>query len=174
VHTGRFTLKHWTPAVEQWIARLNGLARWCPEYGLSAIGEAERIFLLQQICLGSFSAKEIEDKPVWPVLKAWLAPGQEELLDTYIPERLPLPCGRSARIRYAEDAPPVLSARIQDLYGLTQTPTIAMGRQPLVVEILAPNQRPVQVTQDLAGFWHHTYPSLKKELQKRYPKHEWR
>jgi ATP-dependent helicase HrpB len=174
VLTGRFTLKHWTPAVEQWIARLNGLAQWCPEFGLPTINEEERLFLLQQICLGSFSAKEIEDKPVWPVLKAWLSPGQEDLLDTYAPERLPLPCGRSARIRYAADAPPVLSARIQDLYGLTQTPTIAMGRQPLVVEILAPNQRPVQVTQELAGFWSKTYPSLKKELQKRYPKHEWR
>src|SRR5215831_1178348 len=174
VHSGRFVLKHWTPAVEQWIARLNGLARWCPEFGLPVIGEEERLFLLQQICLGSFSAKEIEDRPVWPVLKAWLSPGQEELLDTYAPERLPLPCGRSARMRYAEDGPPVLSARIQDLYGLTQTPAIAMGRQPVVVEILAPNQRSVQVTQDLAGFWSNTYSSLKKELQKRYPKHEWR
>ena len=78
------------------------------------------------------------------------------------------------RIRYAAEAPPVLSARIQDLYGLEQMHTIALGRQPLVVEILAPNQRPVQVTQDLAGFWKNTYPALKKTLQKRYPKHEWR
>jgi ATP-dependent helicase HrpB len=67
----------------------------------------------------------------------------------------------------------VLSARIQDLYGLTQTPTIAMGRQPLGVEILAPNERPVQVTTDLAGFWATAYPALKKALQKRYPKHKW-
>ncbi len=174
VLSGRFTLKHWTPAVDQWIYRLNGLAHWCPELGLTPIGEAERLFLLQQICLGSFSAKEIEDKPVWPVLKDWLVPGQESLLEGYVPERFLLPYGRSARIRYAADAPPVLSARIQDLYDLTQTPTIAMGRQPLVVEILAPNQRPVQVTRDLAGFWTHTYPALKKALQKRYPKHEWR
>jgi ATP-dependent helicase HrpB len=174
VLTGRLTLKHWTPAVEQWLYRLNGLARWCPELGLTAVGEAERVFLLQQICLGSFSAKEIEDKPVWPVLKDWLAPGQEALLETYAPERFLLPGGRSARIRYAADAAPVLSACIQDLYGLTQNPAIAMGRQPLVVEILAPNQRPVQVTRDLAGFWTHTYPALKKALQKRYPKHEWR
>lgn len=174
VLAGRFTLKQWTPAVEQWIARLNGLARWCPELGLLAIAEEERLFLLQQICLGSVSAREIEDKPVWPVLKSWLSPGQDALLDTYAPERLPLPGGHNARVRYAEDGPPVLSARIQDLYGLTQTPSIAMGRQPLVVEILAPNQRPVQVTQDLAGFWDKTYPDLKKALQKRYPKHEWR
>jgi ATP-dependent helicase HrpB len=174
VLSGRLTLKHWTPAVEQWLHRLNALAQWCPELGLTPIGAAERLFLLQQICLGSLSAREIEDKPVWPVLKDWLAPGQEPLLEAHAPERFLLPCGRSARIRYAADAPPVLSARIQDLYGLTQTPTIAMGRQPLAVEILAPNQRPVQVTRDLAGFWTHTYPTLKKALQKRYPKHEWR
>jgi ATP-dependent helicase HrpB len=174
VLAGRFTLKHWTQAVEQWIARLNGLARWCPEFDLPVIGEEERSFLLQQICFGSFSARDIEEKPVWPVLKSWLSPGQEELLDQYAPERLQLPHGRRAPIRYTADGPPVLSARIQDLYDLTQTPTIAMGREPLVIEILAPNQRPVQVTQDLAGFWETTYPTIKKALQKRYPKHEWR
>lgn len=174
VLAGRFTLKHWTPAVEQWICRLNSLARWCPELGLPAIGPEERRFLVQQICLGSFGAREIQDKPVWPVLQDWLAPGQEALLDTHAPERLPLPGGRMGRLRYAEEVEPVLSARIQDLYDLRQTPTIAMGRQPVVVEILAPNQRPVQVTQDLAGFWATTYPEVKKALQKRYPKHEWR
>ena len=174
VLAGRFPLKQWTPAVEQWIARVNGLAQWCPELGFTVIDNDVRRFLLQQICLGSMSAREIVDKPVWPVLKAWLVPGQEALLDTHAPERLLLPGGRRARIRYATDAAPVLSARIQDLYGLTQTPTIAMGRQPLLVEILAPNERPVQVTTDLASFWSTTYPVLKKELQKRYPKHEWR
>ncbi len=174
VLAGRFALKHWTPAVDQWIGRLNGLAQCCPELGLPTIGEADRAFLLQQICLGAYSARELLEQPVWPVLKAWLSPGQEDLIDTHAPERLQLPNGHKARLRYAADAPPVLSARIQDLYDLTQTPTIAMGRQPLVIEILAPNQRPVQVTTDLAGFWTTTYPEIKKELQKRYPKHEWR
>ena len=169
-----FKLKYWNPAVEQWIARLNSLATWCPEFELSTIGDEERLFLVQQICLGCTSAREIVEQPVWPVLKDWLAPGQDELLQAYAPERLSLPGGRSGRIRYAQDAAPVLSARIQDLYGLDQTPTIAMGRQALVVEILAPNQRPVQVTQDLASFWRDTYPQVKKQLQKRYPKHEWR
>jgi ATP-dependent helicase HrpB len=174
VLAGRFTLKHWNPAVEQWIARVNGLAQWCPELRLPVIDDAARLLLLQQICLGSVSAREILDTPVWPVLKAWLAPGQEALLEAHAPERFLLPGGRRARIRYATGAAPVLSARIQDLYGLTQTPTIAMGRQPLVVEILGPNERPVQMTSDLANFWSVTYPVLKKELQKRYPKHEWR
>ena len=87
--------------------------------------------------------------------------------------RLDLPGGHKARIRYAADAPPVLSARIQDLYDLHETPTIAMGRTPLLIEILAPNQRPVQVTQDLPGFWVKHYPALRKQLMRRYPKHAW-
>jgi ATP-dependent helicase HrpB len=171
---GRFTLRHWSPEVEQWIHRLNGLAQWCPELGLPTIDDADRLFLVQQICLGSYSAREIVDAPVWPVLKSWLSPGQEALIEQHAPERLQLPGGRRGRIRYAADGPPVLSATIQDLYDLQHTPTIAMGRQALTVEILAPNQRPVQVTQDLAGFWKTTYGDVKKTLLKRYPKHEWR
>ena len=174
VLTGRFALKHWTPAVEQWIYRLNALALWCPELGLPLMHDADRAFLVQQICLGSYSARELAEAPVWPVLQAWLSPDQEALIEQHAPERFQLPGGRRAHIRYVMDGPPVLSATIQDLYGLERTPTIAMGRQPLVVEILAPNQRPVQVTQDLAGFWQTTYPEVKKALQKRYPKHEWR
>jgi ATP-dependent helicase HrpB len=174
VLAGRFTLKQWTPAVDQWLYRLNGLAQWCPELGLPAIDDADRLFLVQQMCLGSYSARELSEATVWPVLKSWLSPGQEALIEQHAPERYHLPGGRRARIRYAADGPPVLSAPIQDLYDLQHTPTIAMGRQSLTVEILAPNQRPVQVTQDLASFWQTTYPELKKTLQKRYPKHEWR
>ncbi len=172
--SGRFTLKQWTPAVEQWIFRLNRLAEWCPELGLPVMDDADRTFLLEQICLGSYSAKEIKDKAVWPALKDWLSPGQEALVDQYAPEHLRLPNGRRGRIRYAAHGPPVLSARVQDLYDLNRTPTVAMDRQPLLVEVLGPNQRPLQMTQDLSGFWQTTYPELKKALQKRYPKHEWR
>ncbi len=174
VMRGRLPLKQWTPAVEQWICRLNNLAKWCPELGLPSIDDPDRLFLLQQICLGSYSAKDIRDRPVWPWLKDWLSAGQEALMDQYVPAHITLPNGRRGRVRYAVDAPPVLSARIQDLYDLNRTPAVAMDRQPLIVEVLGPNQRPLQVTQDLAGFWQTTYPELKKNLQKRYPKHEWR
>jgi ATP-dependent helicase HrpB len=174
IMNGRLTLKQWTPVVEQWICRLNRLAAWCPELNLPVLGDEDRLFLLQQICLGCYCAKDIRDRPVWPWLKAWLSAGQEALMDQYAPSHLILPNGRRGHIRYAADTPPVLSARIQDLYDLDQIPVIAMGRQPLTVEVLGPNQRPLQVTQDLAGFWRTTYPELKKTLQKRYPKHEWR
>jgi len=69
--------------------------------------------------------------------------------------------------------PPTLAAKIQDLYG-TNSLTIAGGRIPVRIEVLAPNNRPVQTTENLAGFWHETYPKLKSELQRKYPKHEWR
>ena len=109
-----------------------------------------------------------------PVLRNWLSPGQRELIDTYAPERIQLPCGRRAKVTYAADGPPVIAARIQDLYGVTRRLCVAMDRVRLTIQILAPNHRPVQVTDDLAGFWRNTYPAVKKELQRRYPKHEWR
>jgi ATP-dependent helicase HrpB len=78
------------------------------------------------------------------------------------------------KIEYSADGPPRGRAKIQQLYDLQQTPSIAGGRQKLLLEILGPNFRPVQVTDDLASFWERTYPEVKKELKRRYPKHEWR
>jgi ATP-dependent helicase HrpB len=101
-----------------------------------------------------------------------LVPGQ--LVDKHAPERLELPGGRRAKITYAQDSPPILSARIQDLYGVTDDLKIAAGRVPLVIHVLAPNHRPVQVTNSLKTFWIESYPKLKQQLQRRYPKHEWR
>jgi ATP-dependent helicase HrpB len=120
------------------------------------------------------SYKEIKDRQVWPTPKSWLNPAQRDLVDRYTPERIALPGGRTVKITYAENAPPRVAARIQDLYGVKGNLTIAMGRVPLVIEVLAPNHRPVQVTEDLERFWRDTYPGVKKELQRRYPKHEWR
>jgi ATP-dependent helicase HrpB len=89
------------------------------------------------------------------------------------PDRLLLPCGRRMRIEYRPGHPPKGSARIQELFGLDTSPTVAGGRVPLLMEILAPNQRPVQITDDLAGFWRNLYPTVKKELSRRYPRHKW-
>ncbi len=79
-----------------------------------------------------------------------------------------------ARVSYRPGLPPTVAARIQDLYGVDRSLALGRGRIPLRLEILAPNHRPIQVTEDLGGFWKETYPKLKKELQRRYPKHEWR
>jgi len=106
VAAGRCVLKNWDDAVEQWIVRVNRLREWMPELGLPAITEDDRAHLVQQICLGSVSYKEIKDRPVWPVVKSWLTPQQQGWVDEYTPERIELPAGRKAKVTYHTDAPP--------------------------------------------------------------------
>jgi len=171
---GRLTLKNWNDAVEQWITRLNFLAAACPELALPAFTEEARRSVIETLCHGACSYKDIRDREVASVVRSWLSEAQQVLLDQHAPERVRLPNGRTPRVRYRPDGPPCIALRIQELYGVTETPRIAMGRVPLVVQILSPGMKPVQITQDLAGFWREHYPRLKQELQRRYPKHEWR
>ena len=174
VMAGTCPLKNWDHAVEQWIQRLNWIARSSPELALPAIGPSEELLLIEQICAGASSYKEIKDRSVWPVLKSWLSTAQAQLLEQFAPERITLPKERKARIVYSASAPPAVAVRIQDLYGVERHLTVGPTRQPLVIQILAPNNRPIQITSDLEGFWRETYPKIKKELQRKYPKHEWR
>jgi ATP-dependent helicase HrpB len=174
VLAGRLTLNDWDHAAEQWILRLNLLSQWCPEFALPPIGDEDRRHLVEQICHGAFGYKDIKDKPVKPVLKAWLSSAQQDLLDKHVPERLKLSNGKTPKISYELGNPPHIALRIQELYDVNTTPKIAMGRIPILVHVLAPNTRPVQITQDLAGFWREHYPRLKQELKRKYPKHEWR
>jgi ATP-dependent helicase HrpB len=174
VLSGVCELKNWNHDVEQWILRLNFLASQFPDWALPGIGEEDRRTLVEQLCLGAVSAREIRERAVWPVVKSWLSPAQQTLIDDYAPERLELPNGRRAKITYATSQPPTLGARIQDLYGVPGDLRIAGGKVPLVIQVLAPNHRPIQVTSNLANFWQESYPKIKQELQRKYPKHEWR
>jgi ATP-dependent helicase HrpB len=174
VIAGRLVLKEWDHAVEQWILRLNLLSRWCPELELPPITDADRRHLIEQLCHGAAGYKDIKDREVKPTVQSWLSAAQRQLLDQQAPERLSLPNGKAPRVTYDAANPPYIAMRIQELYDVTQTPKIAMGRVPVLVHILTPGMKPVQVTQDLAGFWREHYPRLKSELQRRYPKHEWR
>jgi ATP-dependent helicase HrpB len=174
VVAGRLGLPHWDHVVDQWILRLNLLAQWCPELQLPPIRDEDRRHIIEQICLGAVSYKEIKDRDVKPFVRSWLSSGQRELLDKYAPERVTLSNARTPKVIYEAGAPPYISLRIQDLFGVAETPKIAMGRVALSVHILAPSMRPVQVTHDLANFWREHYPRIKSELQRKYPKHEWR
>jgi len=89
------------------------------------------------------------------------------------PQRLRLPGGRQVTIHYEAGQPPWIASRLQDFFGMRETPAIAGGKVPLVVRLLAPNQRPVQTTTDLTGFWQRLYPQVRKELSRRYPRHRW-
>jgi ATP-dependent helicase HrpB len=95
------------------------------------------------------------------------------LLDEIAPERIKLPRGRPVLVHYPADQPPWIASRLQDFFGMRATPTVARGAVPVVVRLLAPNQRPVQMTTDLAGFWQRLYPQVRKELSRRYPRHAW-
>ena len=174
VVAGTCPLKNWDNAVEQWIVRVNCAAAWFPEQGIPAIAETDKLLMIEQICAGAFSFKEIKDRPVWPTVKSWLPAHQQQLVEQLAPERLELPNGRKAKVAYSAFGPPTIAARIQDLYGVERTLTIGRARVPVVIQVLAPNHRPIQITSDLEGFWRDSYPKIKKELQRKYPKHEWR
>ena len=174
VIAGRLVLKTWDPGVEQWILRLNLLSQWCPELALPPIGDRDRRHLIEQLCHGALSYKEIKEKPVQPLIQSWLSEAQADLLEKHAPVRLTLANGRTAKVVYETGAPPHLAVRIQELYDVNASPRIAMGRVAVLVHILAPNLRPVQITQDLASFWRDQYPRAKQELQRKYPKHQWR
>jgi ATP-dependent helicase HrpB len=90
-----------------------------------------------------------------------------------VPERITLAGGRSVRINYEAGKPPWLESRLQDFFGSTKGPTVCSGRVPVVLHLLAPNQRAVQVSTDLLGFWQRHYPAIRKELMRQYPKHAW-
>ncbi len=170
----RLEFREWDAAVDQWLLRVAFLAKACPETGLTAPGEAERRAAIERLCAGSVSWKDLRDRPVMREMRGLVAPSLQGLVDKHAPERLDLPNGKKPKVVYTADAPPHIALRIQELFGVTRIPPLAMGRVPVAVHILAPSNRPVQVTQDLARFWTEHYPRIKKELQRKYPKHEWR
>ena len=174
VSAGRCVLENWNDAVEQWILRVNRLREWMPELELPAIDAADRTAIIEHICHGAFSYGQIKDRPVLPVVKSWLSHEQQRWIDEFAPERILLPRGRHAKVIYSTDGPPTISARIQDLYDIKDGIWIANRRVPVRIQVLAPSNRPVQVTENLSLFWRETYPQLKQQLQRRYPRHEWR
>ncbi len=173
VMAGELNLKAWDESVEAWFARINLVAEHCPEYGIHAIDEDAKQLILEQICAGATSYSQIKDRPVWKALHDWLPRHQREALDQLAPEHLSLSNGKSPKVIYRHGEKPRISALIQHLFGRKDSPTICAGRVPVVIEILAPNQRPVQVTENLAGFWTGSYPAVRAQLRGRYPKHAW-
>ena len=174
VAAGRVTIDAWDESVEQWITRVNRLAEWFPEYEVNPVTPADRLTLLEQVCYGETSARGVKGKEVMPVLRDWLTAEQLAAMEDAVPERLAMANGRRSRLTYGAEGPPVLSARIQELYGIDGRFTLGRGRVPVKIEVLAPNQRPLQVTDDLTSFWREIYPKIKPELSRRYPRHEWR
>ena len=119
---------------------------------------------LESVARGSGLLREIERR---------MPPGTRRLLEEIAPATIRLPRGRQVPVHYEPGQPPWIASRLQDFFGMRQTPAVGRGAVPVVVRLLAPNQRPVQMTSDLAGFWQRLYPQVRKELSRRYPKHAW-
>ncbi len=141
--------------------------------GFPAIGDAEVVAAVAVAGIGSTRLSELVKVPILGVLQSALPPGIVRRVAMEAPERIELPSGRKARIDYSGGAEPFVAARLQEFFGLADTPRLAGGRVPLLLHLLAPNHRPVQITRDLASFWETVYPGVRSELRRRYPRHAW-
>jgi ATP-dependent helicase HrpB len=160
--------------VERLLARIELTVHLFPDSGLSVPSEAVLAEALRGLCQGRRSFAELREAGLESALLAGLEPRQRALLAEAAPERVTLPGGRTVRVHYQGGGkPPHVESRLQDFFGLARGPSIAGGRLPLVLHLLAPNQRALQVTTDLAGFWERHYPALRRELMRRYPRHSW-
>lgn len=173
VLAGDLKIEAWDEKVEEWIVRVARFAEWFPEMEAHPIRDEDREMLVEQMCYGCRGVKDVRNLDPWPILKDWLTPEQLAAMETLLPERLEMGNGRRSKIGYPKEGAPVISARIQELFGVEKL-SLARGRVPLKIEVLAPNQRPIQVTEDLARFWREVYPEIKPALSRRYPRHEWR
>lgn len=175
VQAGEIVLRGWDEAVEQWIARVRCVAAWFPERALLTYAPEELEVIRLEICSGMHRASQVEELPCLDAVREAMGHEDRRFVDRMAPAELPLPGGhRPLRLRYEPGHPPRGAAKIQQLYGLDRTPSVAGGRVPVTLEILGPNMRPLQVTSDLANFWSTLYPSLRNELRRRYPRHDWR
>jgi len=167
----------WTRELHDWQARVLSLRHWFPDQGWPDVSDAWLMDHLDDWLapwLDGLTRRE-------HLLRLNLAAALHSLLDGRLrarlnemaPTHLQAPSGSRLRLHYTPDQPPVLAVKLQELFGLADTPRIADGRIPVTLHLLSPAQRPIQVTQDLRGFWERTYAEVRKELKGRYPKHPW-
>jgi ATP-dependent helicase HrpB len=161
------------PECDQWLNRLDFLRSAAPEQDWHVLDEQDLGELIEPICLGKTRLEEVERVDALSYLQSALPYEQLATLDREAPASLVLPAGRRASLIYETGRPPVLSTKLQDLFGWTDTPRIAWGRIAIRLELLGPNQRPVQMTDDLRSFWTNTYQQVRKDLRARYPRHAW-
>lgn len=153
--------------------RVRCLRAWEPELNLPAFEAADLADALESLCRGRRSLADVRTGPWLDVLRGSLSYQQLQTVEAEAPEGIEVPSGSHISLTYEEGRPPVLAARIQEMFGLTETPRVARGRVKVLLHLLAPNYRPQQVTDDLASFWANGYPLVRKELRARYPKHSW-
>lgn len=167
----------WSENLQQWRARVLCLRQWMPELNLPDLSDnnlrATREQWLKPAFAGKTRLHALSEEELAGALKALVDWNSRQSLDTHAPQRITVPSGMERTIQYAQDAPPILAVKLQELFGLATTPRIANNRVPLTLHLLSPGGKPLQITQDLQSFWERTYPEVKKEMKGRYPRHPW-
>lgn len=153
------------------LCRIESLRRGFPDQAFPPGDETLAKRALEGLCAHAKSFAELKELGLVQAIEGLLTAGQQRLLTTQTPARITLPSGRSVQVNYEPAKPPWIESRLQDFFGMLKGP--AIGTAPLVLHLLAPNMRAVQVTTDLAGFWDRHYPSVRKELMRQYPRHSW-
>jgi ATP-dependent helicase HrpB len=177
VRTKGIDVLPWSESARRLRARMQALRAWMPELSLPDVSDTAlqaslddwlAPYLHGKHRLDALSAEELSQ-----ALATLFDHEQRRTLDAQAPESLTVPSGQSRRLEYAHGEPPVLAVKLQELFGLADTPRVGGGRIPVTLHLLSPAGRPIQVTQDLKGFWERTYPEVRKELKGRYPRHPW-
>lgn len=153
--------------------RLSILAHHFPQDRVPVLDQPALQQITRDICDRKRSFAELSRISLADHFLARLTDRQKDLLRRQVPDTIPLGSRRNMKVHYEEGTPPWVESRLQDFFRVKSTPTICGGRIALTVRLLAPNGRPVQITQDLAGFWQRHYPAVRRELQRRYPRHAW-
>ncbi|RRN59388.1 ATP-dependent helicase HrpB [Pseudoxanthomonas sp. SGNA-20] len=172
----------WTEGLRQWQARVACLRGWMPELGLPDLTDEALLASVDAWLRPAFAGKTrldaLSEQELGEALKSPLDWNLRQQVDRLAPVRITVPSGMDRPIEYALEPdgtprPPVLAVKLQELFGLADTPRIADGRVPLLLHLLSPGGKPLQVTGDLRSFWDNTYPEVRKEMKGRYPKHPW-
>ncbi len=167
----------WSDAPRRLRTRIHALREWMPELHLPDVSDAALLGTLETwlapYLQGKHRLDAVEAGTLTQALSALLDHTQRVMLDTQAPEGIRVPSGQTRHLNYAADGAPVLAVKLQELFGLADTPRVGGGRAPVTLQLLSPAGRPLQVTQDLRSFWEHTYPEVRKELRARYPRHPW-
>jgi ATP-dependent helicase HrpB len=167
----------WDEAARQWQARVLSLRAWRPDEDWPDVSDAALLATLEHWLapqLDGISRREhLAQLDLQALFNGLLDYRRQQALARLAPTHLAVPSGSRIALHYEPPGPPVLAVKLQELFGLAQTPAVNDGRTPVSLHLLSPARRPIQVTQDLAGFWQRTYPEVRRELKGRYPKHPW-
>lgn len=168
----------WTPAALQWCARVLSLRAWRPDENWPDVSDATLLATLEEWLVpfmeGISRREHLTQLNLAHILNTRLDYAQQQQLARLAPTTLTVPSGSQVGLMYSADgAAPVLAVKLQELFGLATTPTVNDGRTPVLIHMLSPGQKPVAITQDLAGFWERGYLDVKKDMKGRYPRHPW-